>query len=91
MNKIHIKRQHNLGRDQIRDRVDEIANTLKKELQAECAWKSDSLCFERPGASGSIDVSKDHVELNMKLGVLLTPMKGIIEKAIQKRIDEVLG
>lgn len=91
MNKIHIKRQHNLGRDQVRDRVDEIAKTLKNELNAECTWENDSLCFNSPGASGTIDVSDDDVELHIELGMILVFMKDPIEKAILKRVDEVLG
>lgn len=88
MSKIQIKRHHNLGREQARDRVDKIAKTLKEELEAECSWKNDSLCFERTGATGTIDVSDDYVELNVKLGILLTPIKSTIEKVILKRVDE---
>ncbi len=91
MNNIQIKRQHNLGREQARERVDEIAETLRNELMAECTWKDDSLCFERIGATGTIDVSNDHVELNIQLEMLLIPLKGTIENAILKRIDEVFG
>ena len=89
MNNIQIKRQHNLGREQARDRVDKIAETLKNELMVNCTWKDDSLCFERIGATGRIDVSNDHVELNIQLGMFLLPLKGTIEQAILKRIDEV--
>lgn len=91
MANIHIKRRHKLGCDEARERVEEVAKVLQTELNANYGWDGDTLKFKRTGATGSIDVSDDEVELNIKLGVLLSPMKGTIEQKIQKRIDEVLG
>ena len=58
MSNIHIKRSHKLPRDVARARVEEIARDLKKKLDANYAWKGDSLQFKRTGASGSIDVGE---------------------------------
>ncbi len=91
MANIKIRRQHNLGRDVARQRVDEIAASLQEKLKAKWSWNGDSLRFQRSGASGSVDVGDDYVEFNVKLGMLLTPMKGAIEDAIQQKVDKALG
>jgi putative polyhydroxyalkanoate system protein len=91
MANIHIKRQHNLGRDLARQKVEEIANSLQQRLHAEWAWKGDSLTFQRSGASGAVHVGEDFVEFEIKLGLLLTPMRGAIEDAIQRKVDKTLG
>jgi putative polyhydroxyalkanoate system protein len=88
---INIKRQHSLGRTTARDRVQEIANSLQNKLRAKWSWDGDSLNFQRSGASGSVIVGDDFVEFKVKLGLLLSPMKGTIEDAIQQQLDRSLG
>ncbi len=90
MANIHIKRQHHLAHDEARKRVEEIAMDLKKKLNADYAWKGDSLQFKRSGASGSIELGVDSIELNVKLGMMLAPMKGKIESAIREKLDLAL-
>ncbi len=87
---IHIKQQHHLAHDEARKRVEEIARDLKQKLNADYAWKGDSLQFKRSGASGSIELSDEFIELRVKLGLMLAPMKGKIESAIREKLDLVL-
>ena len=91
MASIHIKRQHHLAQDEARQRVEEIARDLKQKLNADYAWKGDSLLFKRSGASGSIDLNGDSIELKIKLGMMLAPMKGKIEAAIREKLVLALG
>ena len=87
---IHIKQQHNLAHDEARKRVEDIAQDLKKKLNADYAWKGECLQFKRAGASGSIELSDESIELNIKLGMMLAPMKGKIESAIREKLDLAL-
>ena len=91
MAKIHIKRSHNLSHDEARARVEEIAKDLKDKLDADYTWDGDSLRFKRSGASGSIDVGDDVIELNVTLGMLFTPLKGKIEDTVRQHMDVVLA
>ncbi|MEA3413280.1 MAG: polyhydroxyalkanoic acid system family protein [Pseudomonadota bacterium] len=90
MANIHIKRKHTLPPEVVRARMEEIAEDLKKKLDADYAWEGDSLRFKRSGASGSIDMGDGFVELKIKLGMLLSPMKGKIEQTINKNIEVAL-
>jgi putative polyhydroxyalkanoate system protein len=87
---IHIKRQHNLGRDVARQRIEQVANDLQDRLNAKWSWQGDSLRFERSGASGSVQVGEDFVEFKIKLGLLLTPLKGSIEQTIEQEVEKAL-
>ena len=91
MSNIHIRRRHQLPRAELRKRVEHLAEDLKSKLNADYAWKGDSLRFKRSGASGSIDIAEDAIELNIKLGMMLTPMKGKIEESIKKNLDLALN
>ena len=88
---IHIARKHDLSRNEARAKVEEIAKDLQGKLGASYRWDGDSLCFQRLGASGSIDVREGVVEVNLKLAMLLEPMKGIIESSIEKGFDVALS
>ncbi len=90
MSKIHIKRQHRVPREELRKRVEHLAEDLKSRLNVDYAWKGDSLQFKRSGASGSIDLAEDVIELNIKLGLMLAPMKGKIEETVKKNLDLAL-
>jgi putative polyhydroxyalkanoate system protein len=91
MANIHIKQRHHLAHDDARKRVEEIAQDLKRRLNADYSWKGDSLNFYRSGASGSIEVGEDSIEFKIKLGMMLAPMKGKIEEAIRQKIHTVLA
>jgi putative polyhydroxyalkanoate system protein len=87
---IKVKRQHHLGPDQARDTVEKLAQKLQRDLEAEYHWEGSSLVFKRSGASGHIDVSDDRIELEVKLGMLLGPLKGKIQRTIEEEIDKYL-
>ena len=91
MANIHIKQSHKLSHDEARARVEEIARDLKKKLDADYSWHGDSLQFKRAGASGSIDVGEDYIDLKIKLGMMLAPMKGKIESSIRKQMHVALA
>ena len=91
MPNIHIKREHTLGRDEARASVEKVAEEIKKKLNVSYAWDGDSLRFQRTGASGSVDVGDDFIEVNIKLNLALAPMKAKVEKAIRENLDSALS
>lgn len=91
MAEIHIRRPHQLGREEVRAEVEKLARSLQSELQTAYRWNGDRLLFERSGASGSIAVGDDYLEINVKLSLLLTPLKGKIEESIRKKLDLALA
>jgi putative polyhydroxyalkanoate system protein len=88
---IRIDREHHLGKDDAMARVEQVAGALKEELAAEYDWHGNVLRFSRPGVAGAIEVRHESLHLELKLGPLLSAMKGKIEKTIRQRLDEALG
>jgi putative polyhydroxyalkanoate system protein len=95
VSEIHITREHSLGLAQARKLAFRWAETAEAKLDMECVYeegKADDLVrFERPGASGTLKVTKDRFELNAKLGLLLGVFKGRIESEIVKNLDALLA
>jgi putative polyhydroxyalkanoate system protein len=80
-----------LGKDAARREVEAIAADMKHQLQIGYSWTGDTLQFERAGADGTIDVSDNAVEVDLQLGILLSPMTGMIEEQINSILDSRLG
>ena len=91
MANIHIKKAHRLGKDDARQRVEDIAEDLKRKLHADYQWKGDTLLFKRPGAQGSIALGSDFVEVKVKLGMLVAPMKDKIQAQIEDQMAAYLS
>jgi len=91
MSQIHIERTHELGIEEARRQVDAVALALESELHARCCWEGDRLTFERTGCSGAVEVGADRITLDIRLGLLLAPLKGTIERTITEQLDARLG
>ncbi len=89
MAKIHVQREHHLTREQARAQVEELASRLERELKVQHAWEGDVMRFKRAGASGEIAIDDKTVDVKVELGMVLTPMKGKIERAILANLDKV--
>lgn len=87
---IHITKTHQLDHEAVRANVQELADTLADKLSAEYRWENDRLVFKRSGASGFVRLGDQEVEVEIKLGILLTPLKGNIEKTITEYLEQRL-
>jgi putative polyhydroxyalkanoate system protein len=91
MASISIHRHHHLGLSEARDLVVTLARSLEKELSAKWRWEGDELRFERVGASGLVRVAADQLAVEIKLGLLLRPLRDSIAAEINERLDNLLG
>jgi putative polyhydroxyalkanoate system protein len=88
---ISIKRRHALAHAEAKAAADKVARDLNKRFDLAYEWDRDDVAFERPGLSGNMHVGKNDVRLEVQLSLLLTPLKGPIEREIQKALDELFG
>ena len=78
-----------MSKKKLRKQLQEIADELTDELQLHCEWQSDDcLDFQRSGAAGQINIGEDEIEVTLKLGMLLRPFRGNIEKELEKMLDK---
>ena len=90
MTSIHITRPHQLDQATVRNKVQELADTLVEKLSAEYQWDQDRLVFKRIGATGFVRIGDQEVEVEINLGLILRPLKGTIEKTITEYLDQRL-
>jgi putative polyhydroxyalkanoate system protein len=90
MPSISIKRRHRLDPKKARAVAQRIAKDLNKRYGLICQWDGDNVAFDGVGVSGSMHVGKAQIKLDVQLSFLLAPLKGTIEREINKELDTLL-
>lgn len=88
---IHITRYHQLDNQTVSMKVQALADKLADDLSAKYKWEKDRLTFKRSGASGFILMRDGELKIEIKLGMLLIPLKSTIEKTVSNYLDEELA
>lgn len=86
---ISIAKKHALSHKKAKEAADRIAKDLKKRFELDYSWEGDHVDFARPGISGRMHVGKDQIALDVRLGLLLTPLKPAIEREIHAALDKL--
>lgn len=82
-----IRREHSLGTDEVRRRVDRIAAQLGQQFTLSSRWVGDDLEFRGSGVSGRIRVEDHSVEVDVRLGLALMMMERPIRRAVEQAMD----
>lgn len=88
MPSIDIRRPHRLPRDQAHAVIDQVAARMREKFEVKTQWQNETLAFERPGISGKIAVGPGEIHVTARLGMLFSPLKGMIEEEIRRKLDE---
>lgn len=85
---IDIHRPHQLSISEARAVVDKVAARMHEKFGMDGRWQDDTLLFSRPGVNGSIAVGSDAIRVKAELGLMLAPLKGMVEQEIRRKLDE---
>lgn len=88
---IDLERSHELGIKRARAVVDKVAVSMQKKFGMSSQWDGDVLRFARSGVEGSIEVAKDRVRVQARLGLMLGLMKATIADEIRRQLDAHFG
>ena len=95
MSEIHITRKHHLGLAGARKLAPRWAETAERKLDMDCTYEegksTDTVRFKRAGAHGELTVTRDHFELDARLGLLLGMFRERIETEIVANLDQLLA
>lgn len=85
-----IKREHSLGAEEARRRVDQVADELGGKLGLTSEWEGDHLRVHGKGISGRILVSDYSVEVHVHVGLAMMMLREPIRSAIENSIDHYI-
>ena len=67
----------------------DVAADLKSQYGLDYHWDDDGvLSFKRPGLSGQLTLARKQVTVEVRLGLLLSPLKASFEREIQDFFDQ---
>ena len=89
--RMRITRTHNLNHDELRHRVDDIAESLRHKLSLSSRWQGDALRFSGKGVEGQLYAGDSDIEITVKLDFVLKLMEPSIRMAIEEELDRQLG
>jgi putative polyhydroxyalkanoate system protein len=87
---MRIQRGHGLGKEEARRRVAGVADELCDRYGLNASWDGDDLKFTGSGINGRIAVAEQSVDVNVKLGLVLSMMSGVIRTSIEDALDKYL-
>ena len=88
---ITVSKRHHLSHRKAKAVAEQLANDLEKRFALAWRWEGDHVHFERPGVTGTMHVGTSAIKLDVKLGLLLTPLKPAIEREIHAQLDKLAG
>jgi putative polyhydroxyalkanoate system protein len=92
---LHILREHHLSLAAARKIAYAWAEQAETAFGMACTYEegkaADTVAFTRSGVNGTLQVNKQHFELDAKLGFLLGAFKEKIEAEIVKNLDTLLA
>ena len=87
---LKIRREHTLGVEEAKRRVDKVAEELGGKLNLTSRWEGDHLRVTGRGVSGRIVVEADSVEVHVKVGLPMLMLREPIRVAIEDSIDHYI-
>ena len=87
MSTIRIDRPHHRSQADAKALVERIARDFEKRFDLAWHWDGDDVHFRRPGVSGSMQVGSTNIVLEVRLGLLLAPLKPAIERQMNAHLD----
>lgn len=89
MSHIKINRQHNLDHAAARAAAEKVADHINEKYRLRYRWEGDCLHFERSGIDGRLQVEESEVNMDVRLGLMMLPLKYTIETEIHRYMDEL--
>lgn len=90
MASLHIEHATSFKKDQIRGKLGEVMGKIEEKFSLKGAWRGDEYTFSRSGVDGKAVISDGRVVVDIKLGLMLSALKGVIESEMKTKLREGL-
>jgi putative polyhydroxyalkanoate system protein len=88
MSRIRLRREHDLAPNEVRQKVERVAEVLAKRFDAECTWKGDVLTVNHPSINGKVTVGSGDVVVEAKLGFLVAMFRDRVDAELARILDK---
>ena len=86
---IDITRSHTLPKDKVQSLVVTVADDLVNRFGGSYELTPTGTRFKAPGVDGTFDILDNAIRVTVTLGLLMRPLKSVLEKQIHDEIDKL--
>jgi putative polyhydroxyalkanoate system protein len=90
MSAICLSQPHQLDASRRRQAFEQLSTHLSKTLGATVTSQEWTLDFEGKGFTGTVTLGDRHVECEIKLALMMRPLKGVITREIEAGLAQYL-
>ena len=87
---VTIRKSHGLGAEEAKARFGNMAAELQSRFGVTVSWQGFNGTIAGPGISGTCTVESESVEVALKLGLMLRPMKSKISDKLARTLEKQL-
>jgi putative polyhydroxyalkanoate system protein len=92
MAKLNIEQTHALPLDEVKKRLQGLADRLSEKYGIHSQWKSEREAeIKRTGVTGKITMDDSKVTVALDLSFMLNPLKEKIEERVRHELEKALG
>jgi putative polyhydroxyalkanoate system protein len=92
MPKLNIEQAHSLPLEEVKKRLQALADRLSAKYGIDARWVSETeAAVKRIGVTGKITCSADKVTVFLDLSMMLTPLKGKVENRVRTELANCLA
>ena len=88
MSDIQMRRAHGLPPQEVQARIEKLAGKLADRLGGTWCWEGQEAVCEARGAKARVGYDETSISMNVKLPMLLRPMRSRLEAKIDEYFEE---
>jgi putative polyhydroxyalkanoate system protein len=84
---ITLARPHHRSKSEAKATAERLARDFERRFELAWHWDGDNIHFRRSGIAGSMHVGDTNIVLRVQLGLLLAPLKPVLERQMSAQLD----
>lgn len=84
---ISMKRSHDLEPDEVRSRIEGLAEQLANRLGGRWRWQGEEAVCEARGAKARVNYDASSISLDVSLPLILRPLRGKLESKVEEYFE----
>ena len=88
---LFLRRNHQLDLEQVEATIEQLAEKMVDKLGGSWCWQGSTAVCEMRGAKARIDYDEQSICLDVKLPLVLKPLRGRLEGKIEEYFERYFG
>ncbi len=83
-----MTKPYTMPKDELRAAAEGLARSLEREHGVRSRWDGDSVQIKGAGLDGRLSFHDDLIDVSVKLGLLTSAFKGLLQAEVKRYLDE---